>query len=334
MLNLLYCLLVPGANPSETLDRYVALRKKAPAVEMVYRSAGLKANLTLVPGRQMRLEAKGAELDYLCVVTPKGMRDIDRVVHQYDEQRFNDTAAPPSRISAAGQTFPHWILLSDLRTLAPKGTKFTELGRRTVGRAAGDAVKASFRDSEGAHNYEFVIDGTGVPIQVLHYGQNMMGSYRYEWNVDQLKPVSPPPASRFAFTVPDGYSPFSLDLIPGPAGVGSTFPLQGWAGGDLTGKVAKGGLIAILGTDSEPSRRAGAALAKIRAAGTPVVALGDAKGVPGTEGYDPNGNLLERLRVPSTPVFFKVDGKGKILAVWLGFDPTASDAFVREATGK
>jgi hypothetical protein len=97
--------------------------------------------------------------------------------------------------------------------------------------------------------------------------------------------------------------------------------------------MAKGGLVAILSADSEPSRRAGAALAKIRSAGTPVVTLGDAAGVPGAEGYA-TPKLLEDMGVPSTPVFFKIDGKGKIAAVWLGFDPAATNRFVSEATGK
>lgn len=334
MLNILYCLLTSGAAaPDEVLDRYVALRKKAPAVEMVYRFQNLKANLTLVPNKQLRLEAKAPGVDYLCLVTPKGMIDMDRLERTYDELPVTGTGTPPSRISGVGRTYPAWILLPDLRKLLPPKAAFVSQGRRTFGNASGEFLKATY-ESEGTHNVEVVIDDKGVPIRFTQHGVLPMGTYRQEWSVDQLKPIPTPPASRFKTKIPDGFSPFSLDVIHGPVGVGETFPLQGWRGVDLKSRLAKGGLIAILGVDSEPSRRAGAALAKIKGAGTSVVVLGDAAGVPGAEGYDPTGALLDRAGIPSTPVFFRVDAKGKIAATWLGFDPANADAFVREATAK
>jgi hypothetical protein len=333
MLNLLYCLLVPGVSPDAVLDRYVALRKKAPAIEMVYRSAGMKANLTLVPNKMMRLEAKGAGRDYLCLITPKGMIDFDHAEREYDELPATRTTTPPSRISNVGGTFPTWIMQSDLRKLVPAETKFVGQGRRTVGRVSGELLKATY-DSEGAHTVEVLLDDAGAPIEIKQHGVLPMGAYRQEWTVERFKPIALPPASRFAMKIPDGYVPFSLDVIHGPMGVGNNFPLEGWRGGNLKSHLAKGGLIAILSANSEPSRRAGAALAKIKGAGTSVVTLGDAAGVPGTDGYDPSGALLARAGVPSTPVFFKVDSKGKISAVWLGFDPANADAFVREATAK
>lgn len=333
MLNLFYCLLAPSVAPAEALDRYVALRRKAPAVEVVYRSGGLKGHLTLVPDKRMRLEAKAGGLDYLCVITPQGTRELDRVDRQYDDQYNTRIMAPPSRISGAGQTFPAWVSAPDFRTMVPKGTTFTSEGRRTIGKVSGDLVKASYTMDGGEHSVEVVIDNAGIPVHVLMHGQTSMGGYRREWNVDALKPIQAPPTSFFTFSVPDGYVPFSLDVIPGPIGVGDTLPLRGWGGIDLAKRMAKGGLVAILSADSEPSRRAGAALAKIRSAGTPVVTLGDAGGVPGAEGYA-TPKLLEELHVPSTPIFFKIDGKGKISAVWLGFDPAATNQFVSEATGR
>lgn len=342
MMNLFLCLLAPGGDAAtDALDRYVALRRKAPALDVVYRSGGLKATLILEPAKRMRLEAKANGLDYLCVVTPSGTRELDRVDREYDALPHNVPGTPRSRVSSAGETFPAWVLAPNMRKVFPPKARFVSLGRRTVGKVTGDAVKGSYRDEQegSTHNLEVIFGADGAPLHVLSHGQTPMGGYRREWNIDRFRPIPTPADRLFTFALPDGFSPFSLDLIDGPIGVGKRFPLQGWtsaSGGtvNFSRRLPKGGLIAILSADSEPSRRAATALGRIKSAGTPVLTLGDAKGVPGVEGYDANGRLIEALSVPSTPVFFKVDGQGKISAVWLGFDPAKAGEFVKEATGR
>ena len=343
MMSLLYCLLAPAAPPEEILNRYVALRRQAPAVEMTFQSSGLKGLLLLHPGDRLRYEAKGPNTDYLCVITSSGMRDIDRQEHEYDEVLGVRLGAPPSRISNASRAFPMWVMPPDLRKMFPETAKYTSLGSRTVNGVTGDVVRGTFGDPQGGdHLFEAVIDAKGAPRYLLAEGKTQMGRYRMEWTIDVFRPIPVPPPSKFTFSIPDGYSPYSLDLVYGPTGVGSNLPLDGWrtpAGGrfDLKGRMAKGGLIAVWNVDSEPSRRSAAALAKIRAAGVSVAILSDATdsaGAKGMDGYDPSGKQIAKFDVPSTPAFFKVDASGKVTAVWLGFDPAKADEFVNEAIGR
>lgn len=341
MINLLLCLLAPGADTaSDVLDRYTALRRKGPAVDMAYRTGDIKATLIAEPGQRMRLEAKATGLDYLCIITPKGMRELDRVDREYDELPYNRPGSPPSRVSSAGQTFPAWAMISDFRKFFPGPTTFVSQGRKTIGKVTGDAIKGVWEDKaqDSVHTFEAVIDQSGAPLYVLTHGRTPMGGYRMDWTIERFRCVPKLPAKLFTVTFPDGFSPYSLDLINGPLGVGERFPLRGWTaarGGslDLTRRLPKGGLIAIVSADSEPSRRAAASLNRVKSAGTPVVTLGDAKGIAGTEGFDPSGAIIDALSVPSTPVFFKIDPQGKITAVWLGFDPAKANEFVKEATG-
>ncbi|MGV3618035.1 MAG: TlpA family protein disulfide reductase [Fimbriimonas sp.] len=339
MMSLLYCLIAPSAPLEDVLDRYVAFRKQAPAVEMAFRSRGARGTLVVNPGKQMRFEAKANGLDYLCVITPQGMTELDRIERAYDEQPYTSPGNPPSRMVNVSNLFPRWILAPDLRKIFPPTATFTSLGQRTIGGVSGEVVRGVNKDEEGGeHQLEAVIDAQGAPRYLLVSGQSRMGSYRMDWTIDRIKPIAPPPSSTYAFKIPDGYSPFSLDLIPGPMGVGNKVPLTGWraaAGGELNlgQRLPKGGLIAILDRESQPSRRAAGALARIRTGGVTVVTLSsDTSAAPGTDGYDPTGKLLDGMGVPSTPAFFRVDGTGKITAVWLGYDPAKSEEFVREVT--
>jgi hypothetical protein len=340
MMSLLFCLLAPSAPPDQVLDRYAALRGKAPAIEMAYTTGPLASTLLFVPERRMRLEAKAPGVDYLCVITERGMNELDRTDHEYDENtEVQQPGPPPSRISGASAAFPRWILLKDFRKMFPSA-KFVGLGRRKVGGTEGDVVRTTIRDeAEGAvHNVELVIDDAGIPRYVLLTGQSRMGGYRSEYKVSRFESRPVPADSRFAFTIPDGYSPYSLDFVPGPAGVGATLPLTGWRaanGGDLNlgDRLKNGGLVAIWGADSEPSRRSAASLGRIRAAGVPVVIVADAA-MPGADGYDSDGKILDKLGIPASPVFYRVDGAGKITAAWMGYDAANAAEFEREVTGR
>ncbi len=341
MTTLLFCLITPTAPPEEALDRYVALRRAAKHLDVGFTSQGVKGSV-LVSGPRMRLDLSSPQVNYTCVITSAGMRDIDRVDREYDEAPEPlRPMRPPSRLTPAVGVFPEFVLFDDLRKLMPSKAKFAGLGKRQVGGTMCDVVGSSyFSEAERVRaKVELAIDAKGAPRRIVAQGETMNGSYYYEWNVSRFAPAAEPPASRFTFAIPDGYSPFSLPEHYATKGVGATFPMQGWrstSGSPLNLKdlLPNGGLVAVLGVDSMPSQRAATSLQAIGKGGVKVVVLGDARGVSGAAGYDADGSRLNDLDLPATPAFYRVDSSGKITRVWRGYDPAKAADFEREARGE
>ena len=95
-------------------------------------------------------------------------------------------------------------------------------------------------------------------------------------------------------------------------------------------------LVALLEPQCAPSVGAIALLKKLKDVG--VVVLNDAstgKGLASTPLvtlHDPSGGLSKNLRAPMTPLFYLVDGSGKIANVWYGFDRDQPNKFEKQVS--
>lgn len=336
MTSLLFCLIVPSAPVEDILARYASFRSKAPAFQVNYRSYGIACELLLDRKQRMRFRAKSPKVDYLCVVSNEKMRDMDLIARQYDELEGVPVGPPPSRMANVGPIFPGWVFYQDLRKIFNGGAKFVSLGKRTVGAVTGEAVRATVKMDGNTHTAEFLFDAAGIPRQAILSGVTQMRGYRFEYTVDRMVAANPQP-SQFTFAIPDGFTPHALDTTFGPVGVGQPFPMKGWKsakGGnlDLAGRLKSGGIVAILGKDSEPSQKARTSISRAIQSKLNVVVLADAP-MTAVDGYDAGG-ALSALMAPSTPLFYRVDRSGKITAVWLGYDSAKAKQFERELAGE
>jgi hypothetical protein len=332
---LLYCLFLVTGPADKALDRYVALRRNAPALTVAFTYRDAKGNLLFEPRKRYRFELKGKRVDYVAVIDRGMFRDFDHLDREYDEFEVPGPVPPPSRINEVGSVFPRWVGYDDLRSLAPPRTPFKEMGPQKVGARTGDRVKADFRDPNGgSHTVDLVIDAEGRPLRVLLAGQAFDGNYRDEWSVSAFRKHAPADPARFSLGVPDGYSPFALDGRGGPVGVGSTLPASGWKAPsgqsyDLRKALPQGGIVAILSTEGNPSRHARESVARLRKAGVKVVVLADSS-ARDVDAFDPSGKVMDSLDVPALPLFYRVDRTGKVQAVWMGYDRAKAAEFERD----
>lgn len=326
----------------QILSRYAALRAKAPAVEVWCVDPAGKSHYLLVPNKRARFEYRSANSDYVCVISEKGTREIENKDRQYNVLSNTLVGAMPSKISGSSNQYPSWIYPASLQKLLPGGAKFSAKGQRTVRGQSGDVVEGNYSGPDGKVQLQAVIDSVGAPLYILYKSESPLGSQQREWTVDKFLAVPIPSPQAFELPFPNGYTPYSVESIDGPAGVGTSFPMGGWTKvgkGNLDIKpfLSQGGLVAILGTESEPSMRSLSSLGRIKASGMPVVVLSDSaprQGLASVVGYDATGKQLDLLKVPSTPVFYRLDANGVVKAVWLGYDPTKAKQFEQDVIKK
>ena len=333
-LSLLFALVQTDELP---LNRYAQLIKTAPAVEVKFVNSKIQGELKLVRGSRFRYALNGQGLDYLQVQGFGEMVEISRPDQQYDIHSIDALTRIASRISPAHLYFPDWVFVDDLRKLLPEGKKFSAEGTAKV--EGKNGLVFHFREGSGAafDDVRVVLTPEGIPLEIHQSGQSMAGAYNRKWTVQNMRSIPKPSDATFKLPIPDGFAPFSVESVYGMVEVGSVLPVDGWKSTitgrplDLKKALAQGGLVAILGAESEPSRLALATLTRLKKLGATVVILSDQKS-DFAEGFD-GGSAISKLSLQGTPTFFKVDAEGKILSTWMGFDSKKAAEFEREVRG-
>jgi len=338
MMHVLLLLLTQTTLADNVLDRYTTLRKSIPALSVSYTVMAGKAPISgsslIDRDQRLFMTMKAAGLDYTACITPNKVIELDNLEKVYDEYAGNGHAfIPPSRLTSAVELFPSWIYLQDLRKLVPKGAAFVISEPETVSGIKCDRVISKFKGPENASGVvDASLDSAGVVRRMRITHSSPMGASDFEWRFSTMKPMPPTDAGKFGLGLPLGYVPYGLPDTGMPISVDATFPMTGWSSPsgalDLTAKLgAKGGLIAILGGESEPSALAKASLARVSGE-VPVVTLGDGTAqAPGLDGFDATGKLMATVNPPATPFFALVDGKGKVRRLWMGFEPAKASEF-------
>jgi len=338
MMHVLLLLITQTTPADHVLDRYVSLRKSLTQMEVAFTaSAGgtpISFESVLDGNQRLFLAAKASGLDYEASVTPKQVLELDNNEKTYDEHPGDKQVyLPNSRLTEVVKIFPSWLYAPDVRQLLPKNTPFILGSPETVGGQKCDHVIGKYEKGGGeSGSLDAAIDSTGVVrrIRIIHI--SLMGSSNIEWRFTSMKPSSVAGEKKFDLRTPLGYTPYALPDGGVPVSVGGTFPLSGWSSSngplDMTAKLgSQGGLIAIFGEESEPSRAAQQAVAHL-SKDLPTISLTDGKTASAAGvGFDPSGRLMQAVNPPATPFFALVDAKGKIRRLWMGFDAQKAAEF-------
>ena len=153
-------------------------------------------------------------------------------------------------------------------------------------------------------------------------------------NYRMNEPVSD---SKFKQTVPVGLSVYGTPRPAPPIQINGKLPDVKLNKGTLVEAIGGShALIALLDPSSAPCVASLKVLKNVK--GTKVIVLNaNSKGSGLLAGslrtyYDPSGNLEDALRAPMTPLYYFVDGKGKVLNVWYGFDRDNPKKFADQIT--
>jgi len=328
------------SNPDQVLDRYVAFRKATPSLAVEFTGSQGRGSIraSLLMDHQVRLFMHCKDdsgLNYSLSSTPSKTLEVNFGDKSYDEWPGSPRVfLPSSRIVGVLGLVPTWLYTPDLRNIVPKGAKFTSAGRAPMSGVPCDLLHTHFSTQMGGSaDVDLAIDDTG---RVRHFGSvstGPQGRQTFDWHILSLEPAKNLTEAKFRLDIPLGFVPYTLPELPVPLHTGSMFPMTGWRanlGGalNLSAKLGRrGGLIAILGEDSEPSIRSRASLDRLRGS-VPVVVLSDGNhGLKVAEAFDPTGQNLRKIGTPATPFFVMVDGSGKIAHLWLGYDADKAAAF-------
>lgn len=337
MMHVLLLLITQTTPADHVLDRYVSLRKSLSRMEVAFTVTAGQAPVSfesVIDGKKrLFVAAKASGLDYVASITPKQVLELDRLEKTYDEHRGEkEIYLPNSRLTGAFGLFPTWLYSSDLRQLLPKNTPFVLGSAETVGSQKCDHVVGKFKTAEETGTLDAAIDSAGIVRRIRVTRVSPRGASDVEWRFTAMKPFSPAGEKKFDLRTPLGYIPYALPDAGNPISVGEVFPLSGWSSSsgklDITAKLgAQGGLIAIFGKGSDPSRAAKQAVMHL-SKDLPTVNLTDAK-APSEAGvgFDPTGRLMQTVNPPATPFFALVDGTGKIRRLWMGFDAQKASEF-------
>lgn len=176
---------------------------------------------------------------------------------------------------------------------------------------------------------------------VVHYAIGSSDDGQLKKNVisfENYKFNQTVPLSRFRQTIPAGLSVYGTPRPAPPYQIGERLPNIKIAGS--SGKTEllhvlgdKSALIACLDPYSPPSVASIKVLENLK--GTPVIVLNSNPKTHLAAGKIPvyhsaSGDLLDAVRAPMAPLFYLVDGKGKVRNVWYGFDRGNPSKFADE----
>jgi hypothetical protein len=147
------------------------------------------------------------------------------------------------------------------------------------------------------------------------------------------------PDSKFTVPVPAGLSAFSTPRNAPPLQIGEALPnlhlidSSGRPQDLIRALGGKPALVALLDQHCSPSMASIPLLKETK--GVPVIVLngGGGKGLntaPLTSYFDPAGTIPHALRAPMTPLYYLVDGTGKITNVWYGYDRDDPSKFSKQ----
>jgi hypothetical protein len=235
---------------------------------------------------------------------------------------------------AAQDSFPIMFATRKIRRDIP-GLK--PAGKKTVDGQTGDAFSVSQQSEDGPVSLQVVIGQDGRLLSTSRSG----GGWNQTILFKNYKVNEKLPASTFTLDVPAGYSPLSTNslgqsepLVPGSqaqgewisADTGKPVALQAILGGKIT-------LVAFLGDDS-PSSESIAALKELKS--IPVVILTEGKTDGGFKSsgfktyYDPSGKSAAALKAEGTPYFFLMDGQGRVMGSWFGYQAEEKASFLAD----
>jgi hypothetical protein len=320
-------LLALHAHSSDPFARFAQFSKSHPIMKVSFtdtfngRPETSGVLLLHEPMYDLLMVKQGADV-YKASSTPDGYLETDTGDRVYDESGPGGAEIRGSRISGAPDTAPSLIFFSDLHRIFKVANKITPA-------ADGDQIYVVNKGMGGSSEIWVTINEMG---EISNYRIKQAGngkvSDRY-WSLQYTFPSSVSP-SEFALQIPLGYQPFALPRELSPLQKGKMAPLAGWklAGGQTVNLLDQSGrkpfLLAVV-DGQKPSQSAFAALHQLKSK-LPVALVG-----PGLL-RDPDGTRLQQLSPPGYPMFYLVDGSGKILNLWLGFDPAKSDQFQQEVT--
>ncbi|HWD38087.1 MAG TPA: hypothetical protein VG944_04510 [Fimbriimonas sp.] len=322
-----------GARPPHT-DAFGRYRAFMAAHQSFQVSFSTKLNghdlstgsITVQRPQRLLFRARGGRANYSISSTEAGYVEIERGTKTYEElPSLHRLATYPSEISGmAYSTLPTPLLFPDLRTIFDRTTDVTSS-------AAGDRLHISARTMMGKMDAWADVDSKG---RLTYFRKKTVptrgGGADYEWH---FKPFTFPANLKlkdFLTTLPVGFVPYALPRMEMPLQIGKPAPTNGWTtpnGRQTVDLAAVAGhkpfIFAVLDTDSAASLGALAFLKTIQD-GTPVFWTGNG-------GYtDRSGRLLALLNPPATPMFYLIDGQGKVAKLWLGFDSSHRAAFQAE----
>lgn len=146
--------------------------------------------------------------------------------------------------------------------------------------------------------------------------------------------------AQFMLKPPVGFSAYSVDTPVPPRAIGQTLPSatlvdEGGRSSSLDQLLAgKPTLIAVLDPESQPSLNSISVVKTVKNVKVIVVSTGaSSKGISAGSlpvFYDPKAGLANAWKIGATPMFYLVDGKGKITNVWYGFDKDKSGRFATQ----
>jgi hypothetical protein len=310
-----------SANPAYQVDTKIVLGKNEPAL----------AALTVERGKRLLYRVKWLGHEYSVSSTEKSFVEIEYTNKVYDEREPIGYGLYDSRISGVlSATFPGFLLRVGLRRLMsnPKITSDSN----------GYYVTSHSTTMEGELDLQAWISPIGSLSRFHQTIKSSRGVGETDWVFTNYKRVAQPTLAMFATPLPLGFVPHALPEDPFPIQKNETLPLAGWTDPKkkqvvnllrtLDGKTA---LVALLGKDSDPSQRSMASIARLRKS-IPVVVLSEDPKQP--EAYiDPSGYALAKLKHQATPTFWLIDGKGKVLKVWMGYDQDNATEFEKDVLG-
>lgn len=262
-----------------------------------------KADLILARPGKLYFHVTWGPEDYTYTLFNGEATEVDRSVRAYDEYPVPGWQAPQANASSwVASCFP--VPFTDESIIVPDGTV----------------------DGQGHLSAFAFIDGD-PPVQTTL----KFSDYKKNFVISDTK---------FILKPPPGFSAYSVDTLVPPRAIGNALPpqmLSNGAGRSESLQTLLGGkpaLIALLDPDSQPSQNALAIIEKVKGIKVLLVSTGfSSKGIRAGSVpvfYDPKGEIGSAWHVGATPMFYIVDGKGKITNVWYGFDKSNAGKFVTE----
>lgn len=274
------------------------------------------------------------------IADEKGVTELDRQERMYDQ--FPPTAelfVYPSRMNSATKYgLPGFLVTRNLDSLFPKESKNKATKNIKLGTTPVDLVEGRTDGAAGYMEAKTWIDSAGKVIRIHLKIATVQSTVIIQQDFSNYQKNQPIPASAFVTSVPDGYSPYALprgDFAMPPGTTVPNVPLRSASDGRSTSLQAltkgKVGLLVFLDTEfprnAEFIKSLSGVKAKIADCNQIYFSVyGDAAaakslGLP-TVYLDPTQNQFASLGIPGAPFVYLVDGKGKVVQAFHGFDGT------------
>jgi hypothetical protein len=320
------------ANTSIPLARYAHYAAANPSLQVHYSvslNGGALAEGSFKFHRPDLLLAKasGSRVDYTLSITPKDYLEFEgkseddsgAPAQEYDEYPpaaqiyFNDTDISPW----GGIAIPSILLADNLkRYFSPKTTVTRE--------GANDMLYDKLTGRAGVSETWAMIDSEGKILSLRRKTASQMGTQELAWKFSDYKKLTDISERSFEAQIPLGFKPHSVQRLARPLPIGAATPTSGWIqnGKPIDLRAAAGHkpfLLIYTESDSIPGQAAVKWSKGL--SGLPVFVI-----APGGIS-DPDGKRLNLLRAPGSPMFYLIDGAGKVKKLWFGFDPDQATEF-------